>query len=233
MKELDFFAAISGLKVNFDKTQQVWIGASKFDTSSIKTKWKLLCGKQTFKLLGINFNTDLTKMIKENYMPKVQTLEKQIKQWEKRSLTPLGKITAMKVLMIPAFNHLLITLPNPDRGIGDNINEKLFEFLWNNKVKIKRNIVIKQYLKGGLKMVNLHAFIDALKLTWIRRIFNTDSKWQDFIRIHIDCQKLIGCGAQYIRKRIDNIKNTFWVDILNSFLKFNDNGIILPMKNLL
>lgn len=68
-------------------------------------------------------------MIKENYMPKIQTLEKQIKQWEKRSLTPLGKITAIKVLMIPAFNHLLITLPNPDRGIVDNINEKLFSIL--------------------------------------------------------------------------------------------------------
>lgn len=52
--------------------------------------------------------------------------------------------------MIPAFNHLLITLPNPDLGIVDNINEKRFQFLWNNKVKIKRNIVIKQYLEGGL-----------------------------------------------------------------------------------
>ena len=222
LKELDFFAAISGLKVNFDKTQLVWIGAKKFDTSSIKTKWKLLWGKQTFKLLGINFNTDLTKMTKENYMPKIQTLEKQIKQWEKRRLTPLGKITAIKVLMIPAFNHLFITLPNPEQDIIDNINEKLFRFLWNNKVKIKRNVVIKQYLEGGLKMVNLNAFIDALKLTWIRRIFNTDSKWQDFIKLHIECQKLIGCSAQYIKKRIDNIKNTFWVDVLNSFLKFND-----------
>ena len=159
-------------------------------------------------------------MTKENYMPKLQTLEKQIKQWEKRRLTLLGKITAIKVLMITAFNLLFITLPNHKQGIVDNINEKLFRFLWNNKVKIRRNIVIKQYLEGGLKMVN--AFIDALKLTWIRRIFNTDSKWQDFIKLHIECQKLIGCSAQYIKKRIDNIKNTFWVDVLNSFLKFND-----------
>ena len=97
--------------------------------------------------------------------------------------------------MIPAFNHLFITLPNPEQGIIDNINEKLFRFLWNNKVKINRNIVIKQYLEGGLKMVNLNAFIDALKLTWIRRIFNTDSIWQDFIKLHIECQKLLGCSA--------------------------------------
>ena len=71
LKELEYFARISGLKVNFDKTQLVWIGSKKFDQNSIKTKWKLIWGKQTFKMLGIDFNTDLTKMIKENYMQNV------------------------------------------------------------------------------------------------------------------------------------------------------------------
>ena len=50
LKELEDFANISGLKINFEKTQLVWIGSKKFHTSSIKTKWKLLWGKQTFKL---------------------------------------------------------------------------------------------------------------------------------------------------------------------------------------
>ena len=116
----------------------------------------------------------------------------------KTKINSLRKNNAIKVFMIPAFHHLFITLPNPEQGIVDNINEKLFRFLWHNKVKIKRNTVIKQYLEGGLKMVNLNAFIDALKLTEIRRIFATDSKWQDFIKLHIEYQKLIGCSAQYI-----------------------------------
>ena len=99
----------------------------------------------------------------------------------KRNLTPFGKITAIKVLFIPAFNYLLITLPSPDQEIIYHINSKLFNFLWSNNVKIKRNVVIKQYWEGGLKMVNLAAFIEALKLTWIRRLLQSDSKWQDFI----------------------------------------------------
>ena len=36
--ELECFANISGLKINFDKTQVVWIGSKKFSTSAIKTK---------------------------------------------------------------------------------------------------------------------------------------------------------------------------------------------------
>ena len=206
LKKLEDFANISGLKINFEKTQLIWIGSKKFDTSSIKTKWKLLWGKQTFKLLGINFNTDLTKMMEQNYTPKIRALENIVESWEKRNLTPLGKITAIKVLFIPAINHLFITLPSPDQEIVNHIYSILFHFLWSNNVKIKRNVVIKQYWEGGLKMVNLAAFIEALKLTWIRRLLQSDSKWQDFIKFFIKSDKLVGCSTEYIKKELINIK---------------------------
>ena len=53
-------------------------------------------------------NVDLEKMIEENYEIKLQQLEKVVKQWEKRALKPLGKITVIKSFMISAFNHLFI-----------------------------------------------------------------------------------------------------------------------------
>ena len=75
--ELEGFAKISGLKINFDKTQlKVWIGSKKYSSETIKTKWKLLWGCQRFKILGINFNLDLDKMEMENYKVKLQQLEK-------------------------------------------------------------------------------------------------------------------------------------------------------------
>ena len=40
-------------------------------------------------------------------------------------------------------------------------------FLWNKKTKLKTSICVKQYSEGGLKMINIKAFIDALKLTWL------------------------------------------------------------------
>ena len=63
LNELDIFANISGLKTNFDKTQVVWIGSKKYSTHSIKTRWKLSWGTSQFKLLGITFDVDLTKII--------------------------------------------------------------------------------------------------------------------------------------------------------------------------
>ena len=107
--ELECFANISGLKINFDKTQVVWIGSKKFSTSAIKTKWKLSWGANKFKVLGIIFNIDLEQMIKDNYTSKLKHLEKITKRWGKRALTPIGKITVIKTFMISAFNHVFIS----------------------------------------------------------------------------------------------------------------------------
>ena len=74
-------------------------------------------GKSSFKVLGIIFNIDLEKMFKVNYASKIQQVEKGIKQWEKRSLSPIGKITVIKTLLLPIFNKLLLSLPNPKNTI--------------------------------------------------------------------------------------------------------------------
>ena len=54
---------------------------------------------------------------------------------------------------------------------------------------MKHSIIIKEYGEGGLKMINVVAFIDALKSTWIRRLLVTDSKWQIFIKQYIQMEK--------------------------------------------
>ena len=130
----------------------MWIGSEKFSTRSIKTKWKLSWGSNQFKLLGILFNTDLDKMIKNNYIPKVTQMEKILKQWNKRSLSPIGKITVIKTLVIPIFNLLFTSLPNPNVEIYETINKTLYDFLWNKNPKIKKTVVIKKYIEGGLNM---------------------------------------------------------------------------------
>ena len=138
LEELSRFSKISGLNINLDKTQMVWIGSEKISTRSIKTKWKLSLGSNQFKLLGILFNTDLYKMIENNYIPKVTQMEKILKQWNKRSLSPIGKITVIKTLVIPIFNLLFPSLPNPDVKIYETINKTLYNFLWNKNPKVKK-----------------------------------------------------------------------------------------------
>ena len=133
------------------------------------------------------FNIDLEQMIKDNYTSKLKHLENITKRWGKRALTPIGKKTVIKTFMISALNHLFLSLPNPHKRVIDHINNILVTFLWNNKPnKIKTSFITKQYSEGGLQMINLNAFIDALKSTWIRRLFTSTCKWQKLLNSDVE-----------------------------------------------
>lgn len=62
-------------------------------------------GSTKFTLLGINFDVDLLNMHSINYDPKLVKIKSIIKQWEKRHLTPIGKITVIKTLVIKLLRH--------------------------------------------------------------------------------------------------------------------------------
>ena len=127
-------------------------------------------GKTAFKLLGINFHIEFEQMQQINFKEKIQKIRSLIKLWNRQYLTPLGKITVIKTLLLPILNHLFISIPNPAKQTIKELNNIFFDFLWNGPAKIKQNVVIKQYWEGGLQMINLKAFIDSMKLTWLRRV---------------------------------------------------------------
>ena len=114
MKELSYFGEISGLKINFAKTQVVWIGSMKFSQKILCPELNLSWGKNTFSYLGIDFHSDLSKMVKMNYDKKLIEISALLKSWSKRYLTPIGRITVLKTLAIPKLLHLFSALPNPD-----------------------------------------------------------------------------------------------------------------------
>lgn len=216
MKELTQFANLSGLKINYDKTQVVWIGAKKYSSDSIKTRWKLKWGITSFKILGITYDVDLDKMGKLNFLPKIEQIEKILKQWQKRYLTPFGKITVIKSLLLPKLTHLFLSLPNPDDHIIRIINNLFYDFLWQGRTKIKQQVVVKSYIEGGLKMINLQAFISAMKTTWIRRSLKEQSNWQLLLKQNLCINKICSCGSEYFKEVGYKMKNHFWKDVLKA-----------------
>ena len=202
LKVLEFFKNISGLKVNFLKTQVIWIGSKKYSQDSIKTKWKLKWEVNRFKLLGIQFDTDLSKMIEINYKDKLDKIKIKIKNWQRRQLTPIGKITVINTFLIPMLNHLFISLPNPPVKIIKELNETFYKFIWNGTDRIKRDILCKEYTQGGLKMINVEAFINSLKTTWIRRLITYNHKWTKLISLYINLEIFYSCGKEYCTKVI-------------------------------
>ena len=55
----------------------------------------------------------------------------------------------------------------------------MFSFMWDYKPdKIARNKIVQNYKNGGLKMIDLENFIDALKSSWVKRmLYQPTTKW--------------------------------------------------------
>lgn len=83
-----------------------------------------------------------------------------IQQWKRRILTPLGRVTVVKTLLLPKLNHLFIYLSSPDKEIISSLNNLFYEFIWSSKMdKVKRQQVTQDYLKGGIKMLDIINFL--------------------------------------------------------------------------
>lgn len=229
LNELIYFARFSGLNINFDKTQVVWIGIKKYSMDTINTRWKLKWGCTNFKLLGIIFHVDLDKMIEINYRAKIVKIKGLINLWRRRYLSPIGKITVIKTLLLPVFNHFFISLPTPNENTINEINSLFYDFLWEGPAKIKQCVIIKDYCEGGLKMINLSAFIASLKITWVRRLIINPGKWSFIQSENLNLKHVTSFGDNFIETSKNNLSNMFWKDVLQSYqllLKKNDPNTV-------
>ena len=104
------------MQINSTKTKIIWIGSKKFsDEVFHHSRWKLDWGCTDFNLLGIHFSVELDKIIELNYGIQIPKIKAMIQQWRRRILTPIGRVTVVKTLLIPKLNHLFISLPNPNK----------------------------------------------------------------------------------------------------------------------
>ena len=132
LRVLNRFAISSGLKVNASKTRTVWIGSMKLSGETFNHRLKLDLTQNDFDILGIKFSCNLDTIREINYNEKIKEVKKEINQWSKRILTPLGRITILKTLLIAKLNHLFIALPNPSNETIINLNRMFFKFIWQS-----------------------------------------------------------------------------------------------------
>ena len=144
---LEIFGTYSGLKVNKEKTQIVWIGSKKGNTQKLcqhaNLKWEI----NTFRVLGITFSVNLNDMPSLNYDTITTEVERTLVPWRQRKLTPIGKICMLKTFIIPRLTTLFMTIPRPSPRTIKSLNKLFYSFIWDYKPdKISRAKLTKQYL---------------------------------------------------------------------------------------
>jgi exonuclease III len=220
LNELKDFKEISGLSVNYTKSQVIWIGSKRNSLEKLVDDSDLVWNENIFKVLGIEFNINLEEIVNLNYNRKITSIKNLLKHWKRRNLTPMGRITVIKSLAISQIVHLFISLPNPSTDIVNQLNCLFYEFLWKSPVhKVKKSIVTQGYEKGGLNMVNLENFIASMKISWVKKLIQNSSKWQQVIGEDLDINHVIKYGPTYALNHIEKAKNKFWRDVFDAWKK--------------
>ena len=221
---LKFYAKASGLHINVEKTRVVWFGSMKGSNLKLCKETNLSWDQGIFTVLGVKFCTNLNDMLALNYSEKVREIRDLLINWSKRILTPYGKIIVIKSMAMAKINHLILALPNPAERIISEINSMFFRFIWNgSRDRIKRSVSIKEYKDGGLKMINVQYFIEALKVTWIRRLVQKETKWSYLLNhTYPNLSEFIKFGLDFLKQKTNLIHNKFWLDTFTAWIHFSN-----------
>lgn len=91
LRTLDTYANLSGLNINLDKTEVVWIGKKKISKETICVKWGFEWVSSILTLLGLHFSVDLNENENLNYDRRMKEIENIIKTWTNQILSPMEK----------------------------------------------------------------------------------------------------------------------------------------------
>ena len=138
---LDTFGICSGCKLNFSKSEAIWIG-SKIRNQNFPYRNQGLTWKDMkFKTLGVHISLNLNAIFDLNFKGKLKQIEQILNCWRARNLTLLGKICVVKSLLLPQllylFSVLCIKIP---KSFFKDLEKLFLKFIWsggNDRVKRK------------------------------------------------------------------------------------------------
>ena len=180
------------------------------------------------KVLGVWISTDPNTTLNMNYREKADKIRNVLSCWRYRRLTLMGKILVIKSLAASQLTYILAPLATNHEIIRE-INHLFYSYLWNNKGdKIKRSVIISEYEKGGLKMVDIATFNKSLKTTWIKKYLDGSNhgKWKEFFDFELRKYaggKLVFNGNLNKRDTLKTIpvQNTFLQELLEIWSEVN------------
>lgn len=168
---------ISGLSLNYNKTQIMRIGSLRNANAAFYTQkplhWVDPASPDGIKVLGIKLgNSDALKSNFDNLTDKIDQI---IAIWKRRALSIPGKIAVINALLVSTLVYKTLMLPLPDPTICEIIKKKILNFLWDDKPpRIRYTKAILSKIDGGLALVDLGTRNEALKASWIPRIIKND-----------------------------------------------------------
>ena len=180
LKVVGTFGMYSGLKLNTDKTEAMWLGkCRKSKSKPLGISWP----EKPLRILGAYCSYDENACNELNFGEKIQKCKKVLNEWKSRHLTMIGRVQILKTFIVSQFLFITSAIVMPQQYINV-INNIMFEFMWRGKKpRLSRNVLCKSMENGGLGVPEIGRMICVSNIKWIRKFMdpNVSTYWKEFI----------------------------------------------------
>ena len=223
----DIFEGVTGLKINYDKTELLRIGSLCNTHAKLYTQKPVNWTNDPLLILGVNITQSRKGLIEANFPQLLVKIQNISKIWNMRNLTIYGKVLISKSLLISQLTYKLSMLPTPNIEYLKEVNALISKFIWSNKPpRIAKDTLLLPIDKGGLNLIDLFFQEKGLKISWVKRILEeTKQDLRKLAGLTIpDCDGLIWEAnlkiddVDYVR--IGN-KGNVWDSILRAWCSYN------------
>ena len=121
---IEAFGNISGLRLNNEKTELLWIGSKRNCNLKLCPEKNFKWQKGKVKALGVWLSTDQQLTISLNYNEKLAKIQTILGCWKFRRLSLIGKITVLKSLVASQLVYILTPLQTNHQAIKE-INKRV------------------------------------------------------------------------------------------------------------
>lgn len=170
LNKVELFGKVSGLKLNKNKTEGLWLGVNE----NRKDQFAGISWEQNYvKALGVYFGYDKQDLETRNWNAKLESIKKILNRWKYRDLTFQGRVLIVKTVALSKIVYLVSSICTPSWVINE-LNKEFFAFVWKYKRdKIARKVMISEIEQGGLNMLDFRSFCIAMKTVWAYRLYKS------------------------------------------------------------
>ena len=159
-----------GLKVSYEKTTMYRVGSLCNSNAEMFTQKNFKWSSGPIELLGVKINCNTT-VNNDNFTDIMLKVNSTCGNWANRRASLFGKVLILNTLIGLLFVYKLSTMLYLTQDQTDQIDSKMRSFIWGDKKpKISLKTLQKAKLQGGLRLVDVNAKQDALRISWIFRL---------------------------------------------------------------
>src|SRR4051812_17682988 len=219
---LSAFEELSGLKINFHKSELFCFGEAQDGTAQYVEIFGCEQGQFPIKYLGIPIHYRILSNAEWKHVE--ERLQKRLGSWKGKLLSLGGRLVLINSVLTNMVLYMISFFPLP-KGVLHRLDYFRSRFFWqgdNEKKKYrlaKWNVVCRPKDQGGLGIHDLQVKNSALLSKWLFKLLTPDGVWQTLLK-----QKYIGTKAlsQVVWKPGDS---HFWAGLMATKKDFYRFGV--------